>query len=69
MPHLVKLDLSFNKIEQIKNLEPLKMLEDLNLTGNPIKVIENLNLPQLKSLTMDSCKIRQIENLKVVKKL
>ena len=45
------------------------MLEDLNLSGNPIKVIEHLNLPQLKSLTMDSCKLRQIENLRVVKKL
>lgn len=26
LPHLIRLDLSFNKIEKIQNLEPLKML-------------------------------------------
>jgi Leucine-rich repeat (LRR) protein len=69
LAHLTRLDLSFNKIEKIQNLEPLKMLQELDLSGNPISVIENLNLSQLKSLQMDGCRLRKIENLKVAKKL
>jgi len=45
------------------------MLTELDLSGNPITHLENLNLAQLKSLTMDGCKLTRIENLKVVKKL
>lgn len=45
------------------------MLQELDLSGNPISVIENLNLSQLKSLQMDGCRLRKIENLKVAKKL
>jgi len=45
------------------------MLQELTLSGNPIKEIENLNLPQLRILTMNGCKIKKIENLKVPKKL
>jgi len=45
------------------------MLQELDLSGNPILEMENLNLPQLKLLAMDGCKIRKIENLRVAKKL
>lgn len=45
------------------------MLTELDLSGNPIAQLENLNLAQLKSLTMDGCKLSKIENLKVAKKL
>ena len=34
--HLVKLDLSYNQIDRIQHLDYLKMLQELNLSGNPI---------------------------------
>lgn len=45
LPHLQRLDLSYNKIENIQNLECLKVLTELSLSGNPITEINNLNLP------------------------
>jgi Leucine-rich repeat (LRR) protein len=45
------------------------MLQELNLSGNPITEIDGLNVPQLRHLKMDGCKLRKIENFKVVKKL
>ena len=67
--HLVKLDLSYNQIDRIQHLDYLKMLQELNLSGNPIQLIEDLNLPQLKVLQLDGCRIKVIENLKSCKKL
>ena len=67
--HLVKLDLSYNKIDRIQHLDYLKMLQELNLSGNPIRLIEDLNLPQLRILSLDGCRIKVIENLKSCKKL
>ena len=69
LPHLLKLDLSGNKIQKIQNLDGLKNLQYLGLSGNLISDLENLNLPQLKSLIADNCKIARIENLKNCKKL
>ena len=69
MPHLVKLDLSYNKIDRIQNLECLKMLQELNLSGNPIRLVDDMNLPQLRRLQLDGCRIKNIENLKACKKL
>ena len=34
--HLTKLDLSYNQIDRIQHLDYLKMLQELNLSGNPI---------------------------------
>lgn len=45
------------------------MLQELNLSGNPIRLIEDLNLPQLRVLQLDGCRVRVIENLKSCKKL
>ncbi len=45
LPHLLKLDLSSNKIERIQNLDGLKCLQYLGLSGNPIEEILNLNFP------------------------
>lgn len=67
--HLTKLDLSYNQIDRIQHLDYLKMLQELNLSGNPIQLIEDLNLPQLKVLQLDGCRIKVIENLKSCKKL
>ena len=69
LKNIVKLDLSFNQIVELKNLDTLRALQELDLSGNPIKVMDNINMPLLKSLTMDSCKLKKIENLKNVKKL
>lgn len=45
------------------------MLQELNLSGNPIRQIEDLNLAQLRILSLDGCRIKLIENLKSCKKL
>jgi Leucine-rich repeat (LRR) protein len=45
------------------------MLQELNFSGNPIRLLEDINLPQLKVLTLDGCRIKVIENLKTCKKL
>jgi Leucine-rich repeat (LRR) protein len=44
-------------------------LQELNLSGNPIKLLEDLSLPQLRMLNLDGCRISVIENLKSCKKL
>ena len=67
---LKKLDLSFNKLTKIDNLDCLKELRELNLSYNRITVIENLTkLPNLRVLTLDHNKIKQLENLKGLRKL
>lgn len=68
--NLKKLDLSFNKIAKIDNLDTLSGLRELNLSYNRIEVIENLNkLPNLKTLVLDNNKIKLLENLKNLRKL
>ena len=59
---LRKLDLSFNKIAIIQNLNGLKMLTHLNLSYNPILELSELILPSLTHLKLDGCKISKIDN-------
>ena len=57
--NLKKLDLSFNKIYKIDNLDTLVSLKELNLSYNQIDHIENLSkIPGLKILNLDHNKIR-----------
>ena len=50
---LTQLDLSFNKISIIENLDALTRLEDLSLFHNNISVCENLEaLASLKCLSL-----------------
>lgn len=68
--HLRKLDLSFNRISLIQNLQMLKQLVELNLSYNPIGELKELNLPQLQVLRLDGCQIGRIDNqFRVCKKL
>ncbi|CDW76546.1 protein phosphatase 1 regulatory subunit 7 isoform x1 [Stylonychia lemnae] len=68
--NLKKLDLSFNKLAKIDNLDTLKELRELNLSYNRIEQIENLNkLPNLRVLVLDHNKIKQLENLRYLRKL
>ena len=62
---LKNLDLSFNKIKNIKNLETLTKLENLYFVQNKIKEIKNLEtLTSLKNLELGGNKIEYIsENL------
>lgn len=65
--NLKSLDLSFNKIRNIKNLDKLKSLENLYFVQNKISCIENLNtLTKLRNLELGGNKIREIgpESLK-----
>ncbi|AMD19900.1 HCL251Cp [Eremothecium sinecaudum] len=65
--NLKSLDLSFNKIKHIKNLENLERLESLYFVQNKISTIENLNsFPNLKSLELGGNNITDIgpESLK-----
>lgn len=64
------LDLSFNNIKRIENLDNQKKLKKLFLLSNKIKKvipppiqIENLDLPDLEMLELGSNKIQAIENL------
>jgi Leucine-rich repeat (LRR) protein len=67
---LRKLDLSFNKIARIDNLDTLKELRELNLSFNHLENIDNLHkLPQLRTVMLNHNKIRQLENLKGLRKL
>lgn len=57
--NLRKLDLSFNKLYRIDNLEALVSLKELNLSYNQIDRIENLaKIPGLRILNLDHNKIR-----------
>ena len=57
--NLRKLDLSFNKLPKIDNLDTLVNLKELNLSYNLIEHIENLaKLPGLKILNLDHNKIK-----------
>ena len=67
---LRRLDLSFNKLTKIDNLDSLKELRELNLSFNQIEMIEHLGkLPNLRVVTLNHNKIRKIENLKNLRKL
>lgn len=66
---LTSLDLRYNKISQIQNLEMMRNLEILCLNYNKIKKIENLNLPNLKELRLDGNQIESIQNLGKLKNL
>ena len=62
--HLIKLDLSGNRIARIGDLGRLANLRELNLNRNIIARIENLgNLPNLRYLNLSSNQIMRIENL------
>lgn len=73
---LVKLDLSYNRIERIPaELFHFENLEELILDGNPLDVFSErnaMNLPEsLKYLSMADCTVEQvskrIQNLKFLK--
>lgn len=65
--HLKNLDLSFNKIKHIKNIDKLENLENLYFVQNKITEIENLStLKKLKNLELGGNRIHEIgeESLK-----
>ena len=67
---LKKLDLSFNKITKIDNLDVLKELRELNLSFNRIETMENLGkIVNLRLVNLSHNKIRRLENLKNLRKL
>lgn len=58
------LDLSFNKIKHIKNIDKLTQLENLYFVSNKISKIENLDtLVNVTNLELGANRIRVIENL------
>jgi len=64
LTELVNLDLSFNKIRNIKNIENLKKLKNLYFVQNKISEIVNLeNLTELINLELGGNRISKIENL------
>lgn len=64
------LDLSFNKIKHIKNIDALVNLVELYFVQNRISKIENLDkLVNLDNLELGANKIRVIENLDTLTKL
>lgn len=71
--NLKKLDLSFNYIEKIENLEKLVHIESLSLYNNLITKIENLDdLEKLKILSIGNNSIGEvkgIERFRFLKKL
>ncbi|XP_014483563.1 PREDICTED: leucine-rich repeat-containing protein 48-like [Dinoponera quadriceps] len=67
---LVKLTLSHNIIERIKNLDELVHLRELDLSFNHIKVMENLNnLAQLEILLLFSNEITVVQGIDNLSKL
>lgn len=59
LTNLRKLDLSFNKLMKIDNLDTLKELRELNLSYNQIDYIDGLNkLPNLRVLNLDHNRIK-----------
>jgi protein phosphatase 1 regulatory subunit 7 len=71
LSQLKKLDLSFNKISRIDNLECLKELRELNLSYNRIEEIHpNIGkIVNLRVVNLNHNKIRRLENLKNCRKL
>lgn len=64
LPQLLILDISFNKIARLENLEQLSNLQRLNISNNKITKIENLDrLLSLQELIVSNNKIGSIENL------
>ncbi|CAK9435616.1 uncharacterized protein LODBEIA_P03430 [Lodderomyces beijingensis] len=64
LANLKNLDLSFNKIKNIKNLEALVKLENLYFVANKIREIKNLEtLTKVTNLELGSNKIEVIENI------
>ncbi|KAJ1903811.1 protein phosphatase regulatory subunit Sds22 [Coemansia sp. IMI 209127] len=64
MAQLENLDLSFNKIRTIENVESLVHLRDLFFVSNKIQTIENLGrLTMLRNLELGANRIRVIQNL------
>ena len=67
--NLTTLSLAENFITEIKCLDTMRGLVNLNLRSNRITKIDNLNLPNLKELDLSHNKIEIITNLKQTKKL
>ncbi|KAJ1820797.1 protein phosphatase regulatory subunit Sds22 [Coemansia sp. S610] len=64
LTRLTSLDLSFNKIRAIENVETLAQLSELFFVSNKIARIENLGaLRMLTNLELGANRIRQIEGL------
>ncbi|NVM01949.1 MAG: leucine-rich repeat domain-containing protein [Candidatus Helarchaeota archaeon] len=64
LTHLEKLDLSYNQITKIKNLENLPQLKILNLEENPLEKMFGLEkLTQLKKLNLGNTQITKIEGM------
>lgn len=64
LTNLTSLDLSYNKIKHIKNVNHLVNLTDLFFVSNKISRIEGLDgLNQLRNLELASNRIRKLENL------
>lgn len=64
LENLEKLDLSWNDIKKIENLNNLRNLQELHLRGNELKEIRGLdNLINLKTFDLGINKITKIENL------
>jgi protein phosphatase 1 regulatory subunit 7 len=64
MKKLTSLDLSFNKIKHIKNVNHLQTLKELYFVQNRISKIENLDgLSNLTMIELAANRIREIENL------
>ncbi|KAG6043096.1 hypothetical protein E4U17_001101 [Claviceps sp. LM77 group G4] len=70
LKRLTCLDLSFNKIKHIKNIDHLTELKDLFLVANKISRIEGLDAcEKLTSLELGSNRIRELKNLGNLKNL
>jgi protein phosphatase 1 regulatory subunit 7 len=64
MKKITSLDLSFNKIKHIKNVNHLQTLKELYFVQNRISKIENLEgLSKLTMIELAANRIREIENL------
>lgn len=68
--NLTSLDLSFNKIKHIKNVEHLKKLRDIYFVQNKIQNIEGLEgLTKLRNLELAANRIRvgELPGIKAIK--
>lgn len=67
---VTSLDLSFNKIKHIRNVNHLQKLKELYFVQNRISKIENLEgLDDLTTIELGANRIRDIENLEPLKSL